>query len=128
MPNRPPCIEATVPPFNPVDLPTVFVMHEEGKEFSVAQTNDDVREGLVFTWMVKDQNAFQFVPVPGINGPSFKMPAYFRFPGNVLELRVVIQDLDSPYPTCQENETLCRQAQRLPPQCYQWITWTVNFQ
>jgi hypothetical protein len=132
-PNRPPCIDLTVPPFDaPSDpLPTVYVSYDQGRRFDAAHTINDVPEALTYTWLVREPGG-AFTAIPGQSGPVFDMPGWFRTPGQALELRAVVEEGNAGPPSCSEDDRLCppegtAAAKVLPDKCYQWITWSVEF-
>jgi len=131
VPNRPACIVApngTYPPIPPATL-MVPVMASEGRRFEVTWTDDDVNEGQTYTWLVRDPGG-AFEPVQqGASGAVLEMPAWFRMPGQEVELRVVVADrvLGSKLPACSEDTALCQAVKELPKDCYQWVTWKVQY-
>jgi hypothetical protein len=124
VPNRPPCIVATLPPF---DLPQVIVLHDEGKRFEASEVSEDVNDGLSYTWLVRDEGEPAFSEISGQKGAVFVMPADFRTLGQKTELRAMVRETAAEALACAESTPLC-QPPSAPNGCYQWITWTVVFQ
>jgi hypothetical protein len=131
VPNRPACIKApngTYPPIPPSTL-KVPVMAKQGRRFEVTWTDDDVNEGQTYTWLVRDPaGSFELVQ-QGASGAVLEMPAWFRMPGQEVELRVVVADrvLGTTLPACSDETAQCRAVKELPKDCYQWVTWRVQF-
>jgi len=123
-PNRPPCVKDTDPM---LDIPITSVLYDQGRQFDVNATDDDVvpDQGFTYTWLKGDGKTF--LPIPAANGSSFKMPGLFGLPGDEILLRVIVQDSISPLPVCSQGTMLCAADKSLPAKCYQWITWRVRF-
>jgi len=131
VPNRPACIKG-MDGTSPKPDHTVPVTHEEGMRFEVTWPDDDVDEGYHYSWLVRDAGAASFEPVQQASGAVFDMPAWYRMPGDDMELRVVIADKvmndAKGQPGCSEDTVLCQDpAADLPAECYQWVTWHVEF-
>lgn len=129
-PNRPPCLVGVQPlSFKEIgDGATTRVIASQGMPFEAPEgfVSDDVREILLYQWLVNDGKGF--VVLPGENGPRYVVPAWFRTPGSTLRLRVVVRDVETPAPACAVDTALCAHFKPLPPSCYQWVTWKVKFQ
>jgi hypothetical protein len=128
-PNRPPCLEATQPPF---DLPKVLVAHQEGRRFDVSLVNDDVPASVSFSWLVREEGAASWSKLGGLGGPVLDLPPWFRAPGKKLELRAIAEEADVPAARCAESEALCPPAgqaktEAVPAGCYRWVTWKLEF-
>lgn len=125
-PNRPPCILGSLPSFK--DALNVAPKSAEQNLFEAAPVDDDVAWGIHYNWSVRDKGAAGFTVLPGQRGAKFEMPAWFRLPGDELELRVMVLDSLSPLPVCGLTENLCAPHKGLPEACYQGITWKVRMQ
>lgn len=127
LPNRPPCIKVG-------DLwldqkQNVAVLSAKGHPFDADLVDDDVdAKSARHRWSVRDKGAAGFTDLPGQTGGVFQMPAWFRLPGDELELRVLVQDDLSALPTCGLTTALCAPHKALPKNCYQGITWKVRMQ
>lgn len=129
-PNRPPCIYGASPlglvKMGSTPTPQVVVVHEEGLEFQVHFVSDDVKEGLTYIWQVNSGKGFK--TISSKNEPSYIMPAWYRAPGESLQLRAQVLDAAAAQPTCPVSQLLCASHKPLPASCYQWVTWKVKFQ
>jgi len=130
-PNRPPCIlgvnrldwnDNKADEFKKAVVP---VRHDQGLEFRASFVSEDVRESLTYRWLVSDGKSF--AAIPGATGPSYAVPPWFRPFGASIQLRVVVLDAGTTYPSCSDTEPLCASHKPLPADCYQWVTWKVKF-
>jgi hypothetical protein len=131
VPTRPPCILGTDPSFlaksNVVEGNKVVVYAHQTATFEVTSPSEDVNEGLVYSWWVREGGgAFELLS-EGVAGRTLTMPEWFRVPGEELELRVEVRELDGQAPACSAETELCRSSTDLPERCYQWVTWRVRF-
>jgi hypothetical protein len=133
-PNRPPCIVAAdVHPKSgsTVASKPVPVLHEEGLRFDASRVNDDVPQGLSFTWLIRDQGSSSFSVVQG-QGPVFVVPPWYRAAGHQLELRVIVEEHELAALACDEELALCPLPESYNPgaalgECYAWLTWRLSF-
>jgi hypothetical protein len=131
-PNRPPCILATNPDFLAVgasEQAVVSVLADEPRSFAVTTPSEDVNTGLRYSWWVKDASGGTFEPIlEGAAGGELSLPAWFRLPGESVELRVIVQEAKGAAPTCPAQMALCLPGgEELPDKCYRWVTWKVKF-
>jgi hypothetical protein len=125
-PNRPPCL--MLPQAEEVLSGMIPVIYDDPQHctFDAGRVDDDVSEGVIYTWLVRDEGSVHFSPLSTVQGPLFSMPSWFRPPGQKFQLRVAVQDLYSPFPSCDEDDLTCREGDGLAANCYQWITWFVE--
>ncbi len=129
--NRAPCIRDAIPALvkDPTTAPLaqpVIVLHSDGRRFESAALDDDVFEGAIYTWSIKDEGSSSgFVTLPGETGSAFDLPAWYRPPGARLELRAAVRDLSGAAAnSCSAETKHCK----LSSECYGWVTWGVEFQ
>lgn len=131
VPNRPPCILGTDPAFlaqsSSGEANKVVVYAHRTATFEVTSFSEDVVEGLLYSWWIKESGGDFELLSEGVAGRILTMPEWFRVPGEELELRVGIQEVDGPAPACSPQTQLCRSHGELPESCYQWVTWRVKF-
>lgn len=114
-PNRPPCILATDPDFlalsSSPQAAEVSVLADEPRSFAVRPPSEDVNTGLSYSWWVKDAGGSTFEPIlEGAAGGDLSLPAWFRLPGESVELRVMLQETEGAAPTCPAQTERCRPA------------------
>ena len=93
--------------------------------------SDDVPQLMEFTWSVKDEGAASFSTlaqkVSSSLSSSYTLPAWFRSPGQKLELRVSVREVGGPEPDCNAEDPLCPSTE-LGEECSRWVTWSVELQ
>ena len=124
--NRPPCIPAVTPYLDS----TVKLSVAEANTFFINSVSDDVPQLMEFTWSVQDQGATSFTPLAvqsSLVPPSLELPAWFRSPGDTLKLRVAVREAGGPEPGCTDvSQPSCPWSGATG--CYQWVTWSVEFE
>jgi len=131
-----PCLGVVSPAAPPPDsqLPiseaTLFQVHQIVDAIDPFPTNvtDPILGQSQFHWSMKvNAGGRQNLPTETGNSLAFD-PAAFT-PGDIVELRVEIEDRGSPFPlTCDPNDATCQLDPTLVPACLQRQTWKVVVQ
>lgn len=131
-----PCIGQVTPAAPPPDSqlpvgdPTLFQVYQVLDAIDPYPTNlaDPILGQSEFHWSIKrNTGARQALPTETGNTLAFD-PESFS-PGDVVELRVEIEDRGSPFPlTCDPVEPTCQLDPTLVPTCLQRQTWKVVVQ
>jgi hypothetical protein len=124
--NRPPCIRTVTPYLDD----TVKLSVAEPNGFFVLSLSDDVPQLMEFTWSSKDAAAAGFTPLAvqtSMVPPSLTLPAWFRSPGDKLQLRLSVREVGGPEPDCADvNQLSCPWSGATG--CNRWVTWSVEFE
>jgi hypothetical protein len=123
--NRPPCMRAVTPYLGG----TVKLSVAEPNSFFVLSMSDDVPQLMEFTWSVKDDGATSFTTLAvqsSLVPPSLTLPAWFRSPGNKLQLRLSVREAGGPEPDCAVDKQSCPWSGAT--ECNRWVTWSVEFE
>ncbi len=114
----------------PVGEPTLFQVHQIVDAIDPFPTDldDPILGQSGFHWSIKvGSGTRQTLPTETGNSLAFD-PASFS-PGDVVELRVEIEDRGSPFPlTCDAVDPTCELDPTLVPACLQRQTWKVRVQ
>ncbi|MCC6748743.1 MAG: hypothetical protein IT371_13870 [Deltaproteobacteria bacterium] len=128
-PNRPPCLR--VPPeASPVEK--ILLLYDsvgeqgEGAVQVGAQFPDDDVHEFRYRWLRASRAEGPYLETASQPGPFFTMDRSVGLPGDHVFLRLVVQDAQSAWPSCDAATARCASADGLPPSCYQWITWQVE--
>lgn len=139
VPNRPACIprgeydDGTAPPVPPTTGGLkVPVIAAQGLSLEVRFVSDDVDEGHIFSWYVRDAQTSSFELLQRGSSPALKLDPWFRMPGQEVQLRAVVADpqLGSALPSCAPDTPLCPTSSAVLPDeddCYQWVSWNLTF-
>ena len=126
-------VSPTAPPQDnqlPVSDPTLFQVHQiiDAIDPYPTNVNDQILGQSEFHWSMKvNTGARQTLPTETGNSLAFD-PAAFA-PGDIVELRVEIEDRGSPFPlTCDPSDATCQLDPTLVPTCLQRQTWKVVVQ
>lgn len=137
MPDAPPCIELTTP--DVIKAPEIFYNPKDKLTLSVVGVSDDgdphphpgpIPANVGFRWKHRLKS--------GAGDAAFTRRFAYTLPyleigpdtyqvGDVVEVRVEYRDRkdDRPFSSCDDDKPTCALGPN--KQCFQWVTWTINY-
>ncbi|MGE5184143.1 MAG: hypothetical protein ACM31C_18865 [Acidobacteriota bacterium] len=129
--DHPPCLAQWSPLAGgtfPMQDPTLFqiLVVQDDLDPYPAVAGDPVRGTTAFSWSLLPPGATQRQPLAGVVGNSVALDPASYTPGDVLELRVEIQDRQHTAVNCPDGDATCSVIS--DPSCIQRLTWRVEVQ
>ncbi|HTR50650.1 MAG TPA: hypothetical protein VMJ10_08080 [Kofleriaceae bacterium] len=134
VPDHPPCLASWAPLAPPAGQtlpmadPTLFeilVVSDDLDPYPPV-VGDPIRGTTTFSWSLLPPGASARVPLAGVIGNSVALDPASYDPGDVIELRVEIQDRTHTPVECADSDPTCSVIS--DPTCIQRLTWTVEVQ
>ncbi len=131
--DEPPCIGAEsplAPPDGssyPMTDPTLFQIPVVTDELDVypPQPGDPIKGVATFSWSILPPGATTRQPLDGVTGNSVALDPATYSPGDIIELRVEIQDRNKVMVNCADDMSTCA-LNAAQPTCYQRLTWSIE--
>jgi hypothetical protein len=131
--DQPPCIAAESPiaPVAPNSYPmtaeTLFQIPVVTDDLDVypPQPSDPIKGVTTFAWSILPPGATTRQPLVGVTGNSVSLDPATYSPGDIIELRVEINDRKDRAINCADSDPTCA-INASEPSCIQRLTWQIE--